>query len=158
MLELCDILGIGVNELLRGEKINLEEQSRKTEELLLEFTKRDETRRKRLLIRAWLLTIVMVFFFIGSAFLASLAFQDNRLVEGIAIYTAFALYSVGLFFAATMEIDAGHYVCQTCQHEFEPTYTAALFSLQFGTTKNLKIRLRCPKCGKKTWAKRVLPK
>ena len=39
MLELCDILGISVNELLSGEKINMENSSQKNEQLLLDMAK-----------------------------------------------------------------------------------------------------------------------
>ena len=37
MLELCDILGISVNELLNGEKINMENNDQKNKQLLLEM-------------------------------------------------------------------------------------------------------------------------
>ena len=39
MLELCDILGISVNELLSGEKINMENNNQKNEQLLLDMAK-----------------------------------------------------------------------------------------------------------------------
>ena len=42
MLELCNILGISVNELLNGEKIMKEDYKKKTEELLIELTKKEE--------------------------------------------------------------------------------------------------------------------
>ena len=39
MLELCDILGISVNELLSGEKISMEHNDQKNEQLLLDMAK-----------------------------------------------------------------------------------------------------------------------
>ena len=36
MLDLCNILDINVNELLNGEKINMKDYNKKTEELLVE--------------------------------------------------------------------------------------------------------------------------
>ena len=39
MLELCDILGISVNELLSGEEINMENSSQENEQLLLDMAK-----------------------------------------------------------------------------------------------------------------------
>ena len=39
MLELCDILCISVNELLNGEKINMENSNQKNEQLLLDMAK-----------------------------------------------------------------------------------------------------------------------
>ena len=44
MLELCDILGISVNELLSGEKINMENNNQKNEQLILEMAKELRTR------------------------------------------------------------------------------------------------------------------
>ena len=37
MLDLCEILGITVNELLNGEKISMENNNQKNEQLLLEM-------------------------------------------------------------------------------------------------------------------------
>ena len=46
MLELCDILGISVNELLSGEKIQMENNDQKNEQLLLEMAKELEKKNK----------------------------------------------------------------------------------------------------------------
>ena len=43
MIELCNILSISVNELLSGEKISMENNNQKNEQLLLEMTKELET-------------------------------------------------------------------------------------------------------------------
>ena len=47
MLELCDILGIVVNELLSGEKINMENSRQKNEQLLLDMAKALEKKNKQ---------------------------------------------------------------------------------------------------------------
>ena len=44
MLELCDILCISVNELLDGERINMENSNEKNEQLLLDMAKELETK------------------------------------------------------------------------------------------------------------------
>ena len=46
MLELCDILGITVNELLIGEKIDMENNNQKNERLLLDMAKELEQKNK----------------------------------------------------------------------------------------------------------------
>ena len=54
MLELCDNLGISVNELLSGEKIMTKNTNQQNEQLLLEMTKELERKNKsiyHLLIR-----------------------------------------------------------------------------------------------------------
>ena len=46
MLDLCNILGISVNELLNGEKIDMKDLNKKTDELLLELAKQEEIKNK----------------------------------------------------------------------------------------------------------------
>jgi len=46
MLELCDILCISVSELLSGEKINMENDNQKNEQLLLDMAKELEEKNK----------------------------------------------------------------------------------------------------------------
>lgn len=46
MLELCDILGITVNELLSGERIVMEDYQKKAEENLLELQSKKEKAQK----------------------------------------------------------------------------------------------------------------
>ena len=45
MLELCDILGISVNELLSGERIIMENNQQQKEQLLLDMAKELEKKR-----------------------------------------------------------------------------------------------------------------
>ena len=46
MLALCDILCINVNELLSGERISMENDNRKNEQLLLDMAKEVERKNK----------------------------------------------------------------------------------------------------------------
>ena len=48
MLELCDILGITVNELLSGERIVMEDYQKKAEENLIELQSKKEKAQKSL--------------------------------------------------------------------------------------------------------------
>ena len=57
MLELCDILGINVNELLSGEKISME-NNQKNEQLLLDMAKELERKNKTIWSSMWAIMIV----------------------------------------------------------------------------------------------------
>lgn len=46
MLELCDILKISVNELLCGERLNMENNDKKNEQILLDMAKEIERKNK----------------------------------------------------------------------------------------------------------------
>ena len=58
MLELCDILRISVNELLSGEKINMENNNQKNEQLLLDMAKELEKKNKTIWSSMWAIMIV----------------------------------------------------------------------------------------------------
>lgn len=62
MLELCDILGITVNELLSGERISMENYQKKAEENLVELQqKKDEAQKGLLRVELiWLAVAVLV--------------------------------------------------------------------------------------------------
>ena len=171
MLGLCEILGISVNELLRGEKINAEDDHKKTEELLLEMTRKEEAARKKLHINAWTFKIVMFILSCGMGAISAIIFsylkfgyielEVDRLIFTIMLYIALFLIVViliGAGITVKMETDSGRFICKNCQHEFNPTFKAAFFAFVSGTPKNYKSYLKCPKCGKKTWAKKALPK
>ena len=67
MLELCDILSISVNELLSGEKIDMENNSQKNEQLLIEMTKELERKNKTIWNAMWTIMIVSMVGLIGGA-------------------------------------------------------------------------------------------
>ena len=71
MLELCEILGISVNELLSGELIEMGEYSKKTEELLLKMSQEKESRDKELLNIEVFIGILVSIIFIACVFVAS---------------------------------------------------------------------------------------
>ena len=58
MLQLCDILGISVNELLNGEKIGMENNEQKNEQLLLEMAEQLELKNKTIWRSMWVLMIM----------------------------------------------------------------------------------------------------
>ena len=50
MLELCKVLNISVNELLNGERLNMNEYNEKAEKLLIEMAREEEKNTKKLLM------------------------------------------------------------------------------------------------------------
>ena len=134
MLELCDILCISVNELLSGEKINMENSNQKNEELLLEMAKELEKKNKTIWTAMWAIMIVSMIALIAGLFIAA--------------------FLIPCFYALKLEVSVGAYKCKNCGHEIVPTYLEALNAMHMGTTRYLK----CPNCGKRTWCKKVFKK
>ena len=73
---------------------------------------------------------------------------------GIIIVTSTIVFLIAGFTALKFEVDAGYYECKKCNHKFVPTYKEVLWSMHMGTTRYLK----CPKCDKRSWSKKVMSK
>ena len=151
MLDLCDILDINVNELLIGEKIDMKNYKKKTEELLVELTKQDEIKNKKLMTNMWVILIVSTLFYVGIIFLACFTLEEGILL-GTVIFLSTALLVIALFYALKLEVDAGYYECKICHHKYVPSYFEALWAPHMSTTRYLK----CPKCSKRSWSKKVM--
>ena len=153
MLDLCDILGINVNELLSGEKINMENNNQKNEQLLLDMAKEVEQKNKTIWTSMWVIMIVSI-----VALLAGVSITAYLIPEGVwqlvAILSLCVVFLIPCFYALKLEVSVGAYKCKNCGHEIVPTYTQALNAMHMGTTRYLK----CPKCNKRTWCKKVLKK
>ena len=153
MLELCDILGISVNELLSGEKISMENNNQKNEQLLLDMAKELEKKNKTIWNAMWIIMTVSILGLIGG--LAIIAFF---MPEGpwmlVAIISLCVVFLIPCFYALKLEVNVGAYKCKNCGYEIVPTYKQALNAMHRGTTRYLK----CPKCNKRTWCKKVIKK
>ena len=153
MVELCDILGISVNELLSGEKISMENNNQKNEQLLLDMAKELEKKNKTIWNAMWIIMTVSILGLIGG--LAIIAFF---MPEGpwmlVAIISLCVVFLIPCFYALKLEVSVGAYKCQNCGYEIVPTYKEAMTAMHKGTTRHLK----CPKCNKRTWCKKVLKK
>lgn len=153
MLELCDILGISVNELLSGEKINMENINQKNEQLLLDMAKEVERKNKTIWTSMWVILVVSI-----TAMFAGIVISEFLIPEGIlqlvTILGICVLFLIPCFYALKLEVSVGAYKCKNCGYEIVPTYSQALWAMHRGTTRYLK----CPKCNKRTWCKKVLKK
>ena len=153
MLELCDILGISVNELLSGERINMENNNHRNEQLLFSMAKEIEKKNKTIWNAMWTIMTVSIVGLIGG--LAIIAFF---IPEGpwmlVAILALCAIFLIPCFYALRLEVSVGAYKCKNCGYEIVPTYMQALNAMHRGTTRYLK----CPKYNKRTWCKKILKK
>ena len=153
MLELCDILGISVNELLIGEKIIMENNTQKNEQLILDMAKELEKKNKTIWASMWAIMTVSIVGLLAGLFVAAYFVPEGpwQLVTILALCVVFL---IPCFYALKLEVSVGVYKCKKCGHEIVPTYTQALNAMHLGTTRYLK----CPKCNKRSWCKKVLNK
>ena len=153
MLDLCNILGISVNELLNGEKIDMKDLNKKTEDLLLELAKQEEIKNKKLITSMWVMMIVTVIFYAGILILASVTLKEGPVLGAIIVGSTIVVV-LAAFYALKLEVEAGYYECKECHNKYIPSYGEALMAPHMSTTRYLK----CPKCGKRTWSKKVMKK
>ena len=153
MLELCAILKITANDLLSGEKINMENNNQNSEQLLLDMAAELEKKNKIIWSSMWAIMIVSIIALIAGLFIAAFFIPEGvwQLVTILALCVAFL---IPCFYALKLEVSVGAYKCKNCGHEIVPTYMQALNAMHRGTTRYLK----CPKCNKRTWCKKVLKK
>ena len=153
MLELCNILGISVNELLSGEKIQMENNDKKNEQLLLEMAKELEKKSKTIWNAMWAIMTVSIIGLLGGLVLVALFIPEGPWML-VAILSLCVVFLIPCFYALKLEVSVGAYKCKNCGYEIVPTYKQALNAMHRGTTRYLK----CPNCNKRTWCKKVLKK
>ena len=151
MLPLCEILEISVNELLSGEKINMEDNKQKNEQLLLDMSKQLETKNKMIWSSMWTIMTISITALIAGILVAAFLIPEG-VWQLVAIIGLCIVFLIPCFYALKLEVSVGAYKCKNCGYEIVPTYTQALNAMHRGTTRYLK----CPKCGKRTWCKKVI--
>ena len=150
MPELCKILGISINELFCGERIEMKDD-KKFEKALLEVAKAKEQTDKKLLELEIIIGVAMLILFVPSIILLSYANMENW-IRGTLIFLLTAFVVILAFLMVKIEQIAGYYECQKCHHKHVPGYWAANLAPHMGRSRYMK----CPKCGKKSWQKKVL--
>ncbi len=153
MLELCDILGVTVNDLLSGEKMSMENSNQKNEQLLLDMAKELEKKNKTIWSSMWVIMGVSMTALLAGIFISAFLIPEGTW-QLVTILGICILFLIPCFYALKLEVSVGAYRCKNCGHEIVPTYSEALWAMHRGTTRYLK----CPECGKRTWCKKVLKK
>ena len=153
MLELCELLGINVNELLSGERIMTEVYDKRAEENLLEMRRQIEEKNRQLLRTEYLIVIPAVV--LGLVLILVASFVEIPSVwRGTLIFFAVAMIVVFAFIAVGIEQKAGYYECQKCHDRHVPTFWQTNLAPHIGRTRYMK----CPACGRWSYQKKVLTK
>ena len=153
MPELCKILNISINDLFSGEIVDMKDNEKKLEENLLEMAKLKEEKDKQLLALEYVIGYTDSITFLILIFIASFIEMETWL-RIILIIVGLIIFAFGLAHAVKIEQTAGYYECPECNYKYVPTYKNVLWSQHFGRTRKMK----CPKCGKKSWQKKVISK
>ena len=130
--KLCEILEVSLNELLNGERNNLEQSKQNNEQILLSMAKEIEQKNKIIWSSMWVIMYVSL----------------TALFAGILI----SVFLIPCFYALKLEVSVGVYKCKKCGCEITPSYQEALWAMHRGTTRYL----MCPMCKKRNWCRKVI--
>ena len=153
MPELCQILSISINDLFSGEIVDMKDNEKKLEENLLEMAKLKEEKDKQLLTLEWVIVSIVSITFITIIFVASFI-EMQTWIKILLIVIGSIIFIFGLVYGIKIEQVAGYYECNKCHHKYIPTYKSVILSMHIGRTRYMK----CPKCHKRSWNKKVLNK
>ena len=151
MLDLCNVFGITVNELLCGEIMDMD--NNKNEDLLLDMAKELEQKNKIIWTSMWTIMIVSITALLAGIMLAAFLMPEG-VMQTVTMIGICIVFLIPCFYALKLEVSVGVYKCKNCGFEIVPTYSEALWAMHAGTTRYLK----CPECQKRTWCKKVLKK
>ena len=154
MLELCALLGITVNDLLCGEVVSMENYNEQMEKSLIELVKQKEQSDKRLLTMEIVIGLISTIFLFAMLAVGIIFMTLEKPIWAFIIPVGIGLvqFIVCIAFAIRIEQVAGYYECRECGHRYVPSYKSVNFAMHMGRTRYMK----CPKCGKKSWQKKVI--
>ena len=149
MLPLCKELDISVNELLSGRKLSDSEYKQNAEEHILSLIQEERAKTKFQTIIAVIVVIATLIAGIALIMISGLV-ELKTLYRVLLIVVGFVVMVMGIGVAIALELTCGAFECRKCGHRFVPSIGAYLMGAHSATTRHLK----CPKCGKWSWAKR----
>ena len=153
MLDLCNELGISVNELLSGEMIEMKDYNESVEKNLLDMVKQKEEADKRLLSMEIVIGVLSMIILLSLTFIASFLEMEEWL-RIVLIISGFVPCIIVILFAIRIEQIAGYYECRKCHNRYIPKYSSVLWAMHINRTRYMK----CPKCNKRSWNKKVISK
>jgi len=115
--------------------------------------KQKERAEKRLLSVEVFMGVTASVVLFALVFLAAFGQMSNG-IRILLISLGFILFLAICLYALRIEQVAGYYECKHCNHRYVPTYKAVKAAPHVGRTRYM----RCPKCNKKSWQKKVVSK
>ena len=153
MPDLCKILDITINDLFSGEVVDMKENEKKLEENLLEMARIKEQRDKELLKMEIFIGVIVSIVMLVCVSIVSFINMQNWL-RVILIIIGIIPFAIGIGYAIRIEQIAGYYKCDSCHYKYVPSYKSVLFAMHINRTRKMK----CPKCNKYCWHRKVISK
>lgn len=101
MIELCELLGINVNELLTGEKVSAENYKRKAEENMVEMVKKNKKAKAEIIITLLIIISIVIDSVTGMILSKMFTSDETRAAIGIMSFVLL-LCLVGIWTGTTL--------------------------------------------------------
>ena len=131
----------------------MENYNKESERNLLEAVKQKEASDKRLLFMEVLVGIICVAVLLALCIIAAYVEMEEWL-RVVLILVGFLPLLIATPFMLKIEQTAGYYECKECGNKYIPEYGSVFMAMHYGRTRYMK----CPKCGKRSWQKKVISK
>ena len=152
LLPLCDELGITVNELLSGKRLQETDYKKKAEENMVDLVKEAQESKKKIILSAMVAGLAI--FAATPLFVLAGAIEIETWLRATLIGIGSCVIALGIVIACILDRDAGAFECPVCQERFIPDMRDYIMTPHTIT----KRRLRCPKCGSLRYCRHVLTK
>ncbi len=140
---LCKTLGISVNELLTGERLDKENYMKKAEQKMVHLVEEKKENRTKLILILLMGLISIISFVTLIVVVNTYAEVISNQAKGILVFIACAVFSVGLLALMEGERTFGYYKCLHCEETFVPgfiNYTIGLIGLAIADQGNRSSR------------------
>ncbi len=154
MIELCHLLNITVNDLLCGEVVTMEDNNKKTEEILIEMVKEKEEKDRMLLKAEIIVGILACVPLLAVTVFVAYNQTIEEWIRALIVLAGIIPFLIALPFLIKIEQKAGYYKCAECGHCYVPTFKSVFCAPHMARTRYME----CPNCHKKSWQKKVLTK
>lgn len=148
---LSNFYDVSINELLSGERLNGENYKENAEEfIVVDLMKTRREAKVHLIISCIVATIAIL---AGTMLIMLGALLDMPIwLRIICIVISLIIILLGIGVCCVLTIDAGVYKCPICGNKFVPSMKDFIFGVHTFT----KRKLKCPKCGKKSFCSKKL--
>ncbi len=132
----------------------MENYNEQMEKSLIEMVRQKEQSDKRLLTMEIVIGLTSTIFLFAMLAVGIVFMTLEKPIWAFILPVAvgFVQFIICMAFALRIEQVAGYYECRECGHRYVPSYKSVNLAMHMGRTRYMK----CPKCGKKSWQKKVL--
>ena len=148
---LCEILGIEIIDLLSGKRIPKDHYKAEAEKNLKEIIMIEGEKNSKLKKAEEFIVWSEFFVFILTMICGFAVIYDNYVIGIVLLSFGVLNILVNALYAAILEHSSGYYQCKNCGFRYIPPAKKVIFSAYMGSDRILK----CPKCLKKDWNKKV---